>query len=60
MAVVGTRRGARTARPAICREVVSMKRILSGATALASLALAVVAEAADKLKIGVTATLEGT
>lgn len=37
-----------------------MKRILLGGTALASLALALVAEAADKLKIGVTATLEGT
>jgi len=37
-----------------------MKRILSGATALASLAFALAAEAADKLKIGVTATLEGT
>ena len=37
-----------------------MKRILLGATALASLAFAVAAEAAEKLKIGVTATLEGT
>ncbi len=37
-----------------------MKRMLLGATALASLALATAAPAADKLKIGVTATLEGT
>lgn len=37
-----------------------MKRILLGATALASLALAAAAEAADKIRIGVTATLEGT
>jgi ABC-type branched-subunit amino acid transport system substrate-binding protein len=37
-----------------------MKRILLGATALASLALAAAAEAAEKIRIGVTATLEGT
>lgn len=37
-----------------------MKRVLLGATALATLAMAASAEAADKLKIGVTATLEGT
>ncbi len=37
-----------------------MKRIFLGATALASLALAAAAEAADKIRIGVTATLEGT
>lgn len=37
-----------------------MQRVLLGATALATLAMAASAEAADKLKIGVTATLEGT
>lgn len=37
-----------------------MKRVLLGATALATLAMAASAEAADKLRIGVTATLEGT
>jgi ABC-type branched-subunit amino acid transport system substrate-binding protein len=37
-----------------------MQRVLLGATALATLALAASADAADKLRIGVTATLEGT
>ncbi len=37
-----------------------MQRVLLGATALATLALAASAEAADKIRIGVTATLEGT
>lgn len=37
-----------------------MQRVLLGATALATLAMAASADAADKIKIGVTATLEGT